>query len=184
MKNKHPDSLLTHFFPLALAGAFAAGTLTLSSNAHASTPLSVDINYAEPIAQDNTNSGLGGQLRFGPRLDLKILTLDSEIVAGAHFFDGAASPNVYQGMLGPRLGILWGLRPSVFGHLGVGHVAFPELQDRTNLAGDLGVALDLTFLPVIDIGAHGTWNFVAGNNDWDGMQFVTIGAHITFLAKD
>jgi hypothetical protein len=144
----------------------------------------VDINYAEPILPEDSRVGYGGQLRFGPRLDLKILTLDSEIVAGAHFFDGASSPNAYQGMLGPRLGLLWGIRPSVFGHLGLGHVAFPDTQDRTNLAGDLGLALDLTFLPVVDIGAHGSWNFIAGNSEWEGHQFVTLGAHVTFLAKD
>ena len=164
--------------------AAVVAVFTQTGEASAQTPLSVDVNYAEPLLPEDGRSGYGGQLRFGPRLDLKILTLDSELVAGAHFFDGASSANAYQGMLGPRLGILWGIRPSVFGHLGVGHVAFANAQNRTNLAGDLGVALDLTFLPVIDIGAHGSWNFIAGSSEWEGHQFMTVGAHVTFLAKD
>lgn len=164
-------------------GAF----LTWSEPSHASVPFSVDANYAKPLLVDNATYGFGGQLRFGPRLDLKILTLDSEIVAGGvGFYDANGDPAAqsFHGLLGPRLGILWGLRPSVYSHLGIGHTNFEMANSQTSLAGDLGLALDITFLPVIDIGGQAAWNFVAGDTQSPQTQYLTAGVHITFFAKD
>lgn len=181
----HPSFAWGGLRCILLVGACLVLTCLLAPRTvHAKVPVSIDADYAEPLMQGDDTVGYGGNLRFGPRLDLKIITLDSEIVAGMHFFDGTSSPNVYQGMLGPRLGILWGLRPSVFGHMGVGHVVLRDAVNRTGLTGDLGVALDLTVLPLFDIGAHSAWNFVAGNSSWDGYSFVTIGAHLTFVGTE
>lgn len=150
-------------------------------------PFSVDANYAQPILVEDATHGYGGQLRFGPRLDLKILTLDSEIVAGGvAFYDERGDPAAqsFHGLLGPRLGILWGIRPSVFSHLGIGHTNFVAASSQTSLAGDVGLALDITFLPVIDIGAQAAWNFVAGDQLSPQTQYLTAGLHITFFTED
>lgn len=161
--------------------------LTWSAPASASVPFSVDANYAQPLLVEDATHGFGGQLRLGSRLDLKILTLDSEIVAGGvAFYDANGDPAAqsYHGLLGPRIGILWGLRPSVFAHLGVGHTNFVTANSQTSLAGDLGLALDITFLPVIDIGGQAAWNFVAGDAWSPQTQYLTAGLHITFVTKD
>ena len=172
----------------ALSCLFSLGALLAwPAQVQAKVPLSVDVNYANPLFVEDATHGWGGQLRFGPRLDLKILTLDSEIVAGGvAFYDAYGDPAAqsYHGLLGPRLGILWGLRPSIFSHLGVGHTNFVTANSQTSLAGDLGLALDITFLPAIDIGGQAAWNFVTGDASSPQTQYHTAGLHITFFAKD
>jgi hypothetical protein len=175
-----------HLITGCLALGALATTLTGAKTALADIPVSIDVNYANALLVDDATHGWGGQLRFGPRLDLKILTLDSEIVAGGvAFYDanGADAAQSFHGLLGPRLGILWGIRPSVYSHLGIGHTNFINANNQTSLAGDLGVALDITFLPVIDIGGQAAWNFVAGDASSPQTQYLTVGLHITFFAN-
>ncbi len=167
--------------------AFASSVFWLTPEAGAAVPVSFDVNYAEPIEFDGASHGWGGQFRFGPRLDLKVLTLDSEVVAGGvGFFDGNGSSagQSYHGMLGPRLGLLWGVRPSIYSHLGIGHTVFEAAENQTSLAGDLGLALDLTFFPFVDVGAQAAWNFVAGDQSAPTTQYLTAGLHLTFVGGD
>lgn len=174
-------------FSTALSLGAVGALLTWSAPVLASVPFAVDANYAQPLLVEDATHGFGGQLRLGSRLDLKILTLDSEIVAGGvAFYDANGDPAAqsFHGLLGPRLGILWGLRPSVFSHLGIGHTNFERANSQTSLAGDLGLALDITFLPVIDIGGQAAWNFVAGDSSSPQTQYLTAGLHITFVGKD
>jgi hypothetical protein len=183
MKHRNHCTILS----ASLALAAACAVLFETEKARAEVPFSVDANYAKPLDVGDATHGFGGQLRFGPRLDLKLITLDSEIVAGGvAFYDAQGDPAAqsYHGLLGPRLGILWGLRPSVFSHLGVGHTRFAPDQNQTSLAGDLGLALDITFLPVIDIGGQAAWNFVAGDGTSPQTQYLTAGLHITFFTSD
>lgn len=173
--------------PTVAASALASVVWWIPVEAEASVPFSIDANYAEPLNIEGATHGFGGQLRFGPRLDLKVLTLDSEIVAGGvGFYDenGSAAAQSYHGLLGPRLGILWGVRPSVYSHLGIGHTVFETADNQTSLAGDLGVALDLTFFPFVDVGAQAAWNFVAGDESAPSTQYLTAGLHITFVGGD
>jgi hypothetical protein len=168
-------------------GALASVVFGFIPEARASVPFSVDVNYAEPLNIEGATHGWGGQLRVGPRLDLKVITIDSELVAGGvGFYDAYGSPagQSYHGLLGPRLGLLWGVRPSVFSHLGVGHTVFEAAESQTSLAGDLGFALDLTFFPFVDVGAQAAWNFVAGDQNAPSTQYLTAGLHISFVGKD
>jgi hypothetical protein len=166
--------------------ALAAGLVLWPRSASAQTTIGVELNVNDASNEDGTDPGAGVDLYFGPRLDLKLLTLTTEISAGFHDFGGPLEPTVYRALAGGRLGIGFIIRPSVFAHLGVGHLRedapFGTGRDgRTNLAGDLGLALDFTVLPLIDVGIQGSYNAVAGGSNSDAFEWLQAGAHVTFV---
>jgi hypothetical protein len=167
--------------------AMAAGLLLWPHSAAAETTIGVELNVNDASNErDATDPGAGVDVTFGPRLDLKLLALTTEISAGFHDFGGRYDPTVYRILAGGRLGLGFILRPSIFAHLGVGHVREDELfglgrEGRTNLAGDVGLALDFTLLPVIDIGIQGSYNAVAAGDDSDAFEWLQAGAHVTFV---
>lgn len=163
---------------LALPGTAAADATR--------TVIGVNLNFNDSIVGEEATNGAGVDLYFGPRLDLAILTLTTEIKAGYHDFGGALDPTVYRGMVGGSLGIGAIIRPSVFAHLGVGHLRFDDpfgldREGRTHLTTDVGAALDITILPLIDIGVHGSYNVLAGDDDYDSFDWLQAGAHVTFV---
>lgn len=168
------------------AVAAAAALLAWPRSAAADTVIGLDLNFNDAIGGDDAESGAGVDLFFGPRLDLTILTLTTELSAGFHEFGGDFDPTVYRGMAGGRLGIGVIIRPSVFAHVGVGHLRFDDVFDggrdgRTHFAGDLGAALDFTILPLIDLGVQGSYNFIAGDGDYDAFEWLQAGVHVTFV---
>jgi opacity protein-like surface antigen len=171
--------------PLCLAAA-AATVIAWPQTAAAETVVGVDLNFNDSMVGEDAGSGAGVDVYFGPRLDLAILTLTTELSAGYHDFAGELDPTVYRGLAGGRLGVGVIVRPSVFAHIGVGHLRFDDpLGDgrdgRTNLAGDLGAALDFTLLPLVDLGVQGSYNVVAGDDDDDAFEWLQAGVHITFV---
>jgi opacity protein-like surface antigen len=176
---------------LCLGASLAAVAIITAwpSSAAAETVVGVDINVNNAVDgdYDDSDTGAGVDLYFGPRLDLAILTLTTELSGGFHDFGGPFDPTVYRGMAGGRLGIGIVVRPSVFAHVGVGHLRFnapdgdDERDGRTNLAGDLGAALDFTLLPLVDLGIQGSYNVIAGNDDYEAFKWVQGGVHITFV---
>lgn len=170
---------------LGMAAA-AAALVARPSSAAADTVVGVDVNFNDAIGGDDTDSGAGVDLYFGPRLDLTILTLTTELSGGYHDFGGPFDPTVYRGLAGGRLGLGAIIRPSVFAHLGVGHVRYDDFlgdgrSGRTNLAADLGAALDFTLLPLVDLGIQGSYNIVAGDDDDDAFEWLQAGVHVTFV---
>jgi hypothetical protein len=166
--------------------AAAAAMIVWPRAAAAETVVGVDLNFNDAIAGDDASSGAGVDLFFGPRLDLTILTLTTELSGGFHDFGGPFDPNVYRLMAGGRLGIGVIVRPSVFAHLGVGHLRFDDPFDggrdgRTNVAGDLGAALDFTLLPLVDLGIQASYNRIAGGDSNEAFEWLQAGAHITFV---
>lgn len=168
--------------------AGAAALVALPRSAAADTVVGIDVNFNNAIAGDDSDSdsGAGVDLFFGPRLDLTILTLTTELSAGYHDFGGDFDPTVYRGLVGGRLGLGAIIRPSVFAHLGVGHLRFDDLigdgrDGRTNLAADLGAALDFTLLPLVDLGIQGSYNIIAGDDDADAFEWLQAGIHVTFV---
>lgn len=172
-----------------LAVAVAAASLALLAlprSAAADTVIGVDLNFNDSVIGDEATNGAGVDVFFGPRLDLTILTLTTEISGGFHDFGGDLDPTVYRAMAGGALGIGVIVRPSVFAHIGVGHLRYDDLFDRdrtgrTNLTADVGAALDFTILPLIDLGIHGSYNVLAGDDDFEAFEWLQAGAHITFV---
>jgi hypothetical protein len=168
-------------------GAAVAGVTVAAwpRSAAAETVVGVDLNFNDAMAGDDASSGAGVDLYFGPRLDLAILTLTTELSAGFHDFGGPLDPTAYRAMAGGRLGVGVIIRPSVFAHVGVGHLRFDRFDDerdgRTNLAGDLGAALDFTLLPLVDLGVQGSYNVIAGDDDNEEFEWLQAGVHVTFV---
>lgn len=157
-------------------------TISLSSrSARADVPLSLDLDYALPVEEGDVSDGFGGALRFGPRMDLAVLTLAAEASLGVHDMSGLAGPTVYRGTVGTRFGLGILLRPSVYGHVGAGHVDFDNSDDLTHLTLDVGAALDLAIVPSVELGAHAGYNFIFGNGSIDSFGFMVIGGHLTFV---
>lgn len=172
--------------PLCLAAAAAAATVVAwPETAAAETVVGVDLNFNDSMVGEDAGNGAGVDVYFGPRLNLAILTLTTELSGGFHDFAGELDPTVYRGMAGGRLGVGVIIRPSVFAHIGVGHLrfddAFGDRDGRTNLAGDLGAALDFTILPLVDLGVQGSYNVVAGDDNNDAFEWLQAGVHITFV---
>jgi hypothetical protein len=173
--------------PLCLVAAAAAAPLVAwPQTASADTVVGVDLNFNDSLAGEDSGNGAGVDLYFGPRLDLAILTLTTELSGGFHDFAGELDSTVYRLMAGGRLGVGVIIRPSVFAHIGVGHLRFDEpfgdgRDGRTNLAGDVGAALDFTVLPLVDIGVQGSYNTIAGNDDTEAFEWLQAGVHVTFV---
>lgn len=160
-------------------GAILLVTLTQITPVLADMVLSLDGDYVVPIGEDDMDPGYGVGVRGGPRLDLKVLTLTPELVAEYRDLGGVSQPRIYQGMGGARLGVGAVIRPEVFAHIGVGHVTFDRVfDDRTSLAADVGLGLDLTILPFINVGAHGAYNVLAGSPT---LRWANLGGHVTFV---
>jgi hypothetical protein len=185
----HGKNSLVRGMPKACAALAAAAAVTVvwPRSAAADTVVGVDLNFNDAVGGDDATSGAGVDVYFGPRLDLTILTLTTELTGGFHDFGGRFDPTLYRLMAGGRLGIGVIIRPSIFAHGGVGYLRFddPIIGDgrdgRTNFSGDLGLALDFTLLPLVDLGVQGSYNVIAGNDNYDSFDWLQAGVHITFV---
>ena len=133
---------------------------------------------------DEGDTGAGVDLYFGPRLDLGLLALTTELSGGYHDFGGDIDPTVYRGMAGGRLGLFTVIRPSIFAHIGVGHLTWeaPGNDDsRTNVATDVGAALDFTVLPLVDLGVQLSYNTIAGGSGGPAFDWTQFGVHVIFV---
>jgi hypothetical protein len=158
-------------------GSLLASVL-VSAPAGAQNKLSLDVGAAFPEGGGN-GDGWGAGVRFGHEWDLAIISLTPELVFHYHDFSGANDASTVAFLGGGRVAIGFVLEPSVFVHAGVGHVDGVGIS-HTSLAYDLGAALDLTMLPVIDFGPHVMWSGIAGENGAEAFSWVEVGGHVTF----
>lgn len=143
------------------------------------TVVALDLDFASSVKEPKTDLGGGGALRVGRKLDLLLLSLTPELGGAYHAFGGDAGTSVFSGFIGGRLGIGKVVEPSVFAHAGVAHVS--GVVDRTAPQLDGGVALDLTLLPLINLGVHGSYNVVLPSDDALAVKFFIAGAHAAFV---
>jgi hypothetical protein len=173
----------------AKASSFAAALTTvslISIPAMAEDEIAVDVEAA--WADDpNESNGFGVGLRAGHVWDIAIITITPELGASYHDFDGAADPTAWDVKAGGRFGIDLLLEPSVYAHAGFGHFGY-HLPDgdvsQTSLAYDVGAALDITVLPVIDFGVHATFAGIAGNDEVDPFSWIAVGGHVAFAFNE
>lgn len=174
---------------VASVGALLAG-VCWSGSAAASNTLGIDLAFSDSVRDSRygTPAGAGIDVFFGPRMDLGLVALTTELDGGFHDFGGAADPTVYRGMAGGRLAIGAIIRPSVFAHIGVGHLRWNELpgisdvrDSRTNLATNVGAALDFTLLPLVDLGLQLSYNSIKGGADTPAFDWAEAGAHVIFV---
>jgi hypothetical protein len=140
--------------------------------------LSFDVGAAFPSGPGN-DDGFGLGLRYGHEWDLAIISLIPELGLGYHAFSGPNDAKVVTAQGGGRVAIGFVLEPSVYAHAGVGH-SWSDRATFTAFAYDVGAALDLTVLPVVDFGPHLTLGGVAGNESPRKISWLEIGGHLTF----
>jgi opacity protein-like surface antigen len=187
MLSKSPVERLTSARWAGLGAlAVAAGVALWSEDAGASNTLGIALDYTNGIDQPDTDPGGGLEVYFGPRMDLAILSLTTELSGGFHNLGGDYDPSIYRLVAGGKLGVGVIIRPSVFAHIGVGHLRYDvpitgERDGRTNLTADAGLALDFTLIPLLDLGIHGSYNVLAGDDDSDAFEWLQAGVHATFV---
>lgn len=171
---------------LVLLPAALALSVGWTRKAHAVAPdrtrLSLDLDYVVAIDEDAIDGGSGGAFRLGRELDAVELSLTPELSAGFHSFSGDLGPKLYRATAGARLNFGKLLEPGVFGHAGIGHASYDAPAgaadpSRTAFTWDAGLTLDVTALPVIELGAHAAFDSLSSGDAERALQWITLGIH-------
>jgi len=150
----------------------SAGGLTLAAEAGPEVVLN-DIRN-----DDIDRWGFGAAGRVGYTLGIPLLAITPEAKLG---FQSPGTPNAFSAQGGVRVNFSEGLSPAVFAHAG------GLVGDLHGFVWDAGVGLDLTLLPLVDIGVFGAYyrvqkaGFADGRVDidapnWHWIQFGVQGA--------
>lgn len=185
----HPSEARRAPKPHSLLLSLGAGAACLawSHSASADSLFGLAISYSDALDELSAVDGAGVDIYGGPRLDLAPLSLTAELQAGYHKFSGPLEPDAYRLMAGGRVGVGVGalLRPIAFAHLGVGHLRYNLLpafdrESNTGLAAEAGLGLDVTLLPLIDLGLHGSYSVITGDENEDEIEWLQIGVHASW----
>jgi len=162
-------------------------SLLTTRESRAETTLAVDAEVSAPVAtRGNVSTGVGIGARLGHRFHVPLLVLTPEIGGDYHGFGGdPASVNAVRAFAGGRLGIGEVVRPGVYAHIAYGHVSASTGDISTSFNGlsyDLGGFLDLTVLPLVDLGIHAGYTNIANSDEpGNGLRFIDVGAHVAFV---
>ncbi|MET0387160.1 MAG: hypothetical protein ABW321_14425 [Polyangiales bacterium] len=143
--------------------------------------IALDLDYATAVSGDLIEKGGGGGLRVGTEHDLFLVTLIPELTLDYHNF--GAEPDtagIVTGKIGGRIRFLKIVEPGIFAHIGIGNIGGNEQYSHLGPAFDMGATLDLTIIPLIDIGLHVAWNRIFGGYD-SGLSYATAGAHVALV---
>jgi len=161
-------------------GSFLAAlavSVALPSTAHAGPwRLGLDLDYENGIDEEGVSGGTGAALRFGYKLNLAILSITPEIGGAGSWFGGPADSKLYQGFLGGRVSFLKGIEPGVFAHVGYGSIKVLD-ESRGGTTIDAGVALDITLLPIVDLGIHAAYDSMFVKDADKAFDWYRVGAH-------
>jgi len=166
-----------------IAGAF---TTCIATNAEArdddssKTVLAFDLDFVASLREPGADIGGGGALRLGRKIDLILVSLTPEIGGSYDRFNGDNQARIYRGFIGGRLGFGKVIEPSVFAHIGVGRFD-ANIGSHTAPVFDAGIALDLTFLPLINLGAHASYNTLFAQENHDSFNWLALGLHAALV---
>lgn len=164
-------------------GVTASSALLLTllpwTSASAAPTVGVDLHAGAAADDSDADSGGGFGLRAGEEWELLVLTLCPELSGQYGSFGGARDPDVYQLMVGGRLGIGFIIEPSIYAHAGVGYLDQDLYESSAGLAYDAGLALDLTVIPFMDIGLHAHLAGISGDES-RGLGWGMAGVHVEF----
>lgn len=170
-----------HLRPLFITAACLTGLYCalVPETARADFALGADLDFAEGLTGRAADAGGGVALRIGSQFDLPLMTLALEGLGSHHGFEGNDEVAMTRGLFGARLRVGEVLEPGVFGHVGIGHLS--GWDSYTAPALDVGLSLDLTLLPLIDVGVHGAYNVLVGMDDHRAFTFYTLGLHAALV---
>jgi hypothetical protein len=148
---------------------------------HGKLMLALDLDYGTALAHSKVDEGGGGALRIGFEHDYFLVTLIPEVQLDFHHLTADPSDaTITTGKVGGRIRFFKILEPGVFAHAGLGHIGGDRVYEHTGIAFDAGLTLDLTILPLVDIGLHTAWNRIFGDEE-SGVSYVTVGAHLALV---
>jgi hypothetical protein len=160
----------------ALIASVLVFAATREAHASSGTAIGVDLDYAHGINEPGVSSGTGFGVRLGYKLDLLLAQITPEVGGGYHTFAGDADAKFSQGFVGGRLAFGKILEPGLYAHLGYGHVVEGGLG-RSGATGDAGITLDLTLLPLIDLGVHAGYDGLLKSGDDPAFDSYVLGVH-------
>lgn len=170
-------AIFTHRIRILVSlSAWALFQLGSPAKAQAQTRLALDLDYAAGIGEGGIASGTGGAVRLGRELDLVVLSLTPEIGGSYHTFAGTRDASHYAGFAGGRVAFGKLIEPGAFAHIGIGRLdARPRAE--TGPAVDVGLSLDFTLLPVLDLGIHAAYHALI-LDDGRSFDWLRLGAHV------
>ena len=169
-----------HLVP-ALLAAGALLAFGHDAKAKSGTSLGVDLDYTHGINEPAVGSGTGFNVRLGYKLDLLVLQVTPEVGGAYHGFSGDSKPSFSQGIVGGRVAFGKILEPGLYAHLGYGHLSAAGIDSYSGATADAGVTLDLTLLPLIDVGAHAGYNGMLKSGDRPAFDTYVLGLHAAVI---
>ena len=168
-------------------GLLACAALTLfalaPNPARADFLVGLDVDGVEPF-EDGAAFGGGFGVRLGAQLHVPLLALTPELAFTYAQFGDDYGPSIYRGMIGGRVAIGEIIRIGVYGHIGLGSFNL-DLDDEdpsgSDVTYDLGLALDLTVIPILNLGVHAAYNRFGEDDDRDSFEWLTTGAHVELV---
>ena len=180
--------MLNHFKHTTGRHTLMAAALLIATVAALSAPdearagdliLGAEASYGAPSGDwaETTSGGAGLQLRLGYALPVPGIRLIPEVLGMQQEFGTLSDPqtpaagdvtgySAFIGAAGLRVGLEGPISPAVFGHYGFGElesVASGVQQEGTYY--DVGAALDLTILPLVNVGVHGSYHVLEIDTD-------------------
>lgn len=168
-------SLAVRLAPALLATSFLLLS-PRSAHAGSGTAVGVDLDYAHGVNEPGVDAGTGFNGRLGYKLDLLIIQVTPEIGGGYHTFSGDRNAKLAQAFVGGRLMFGKILEPGLYAHLGYGHLS-QSVGSHSGATADAGVTLDLTLLPLIDLGVHAGYKGMLKSGDYDAFDSYVLGLH-------
>jgi hypothetical protein len=143
--------------------------------------LAWDFDYSATLSNDLFNRGVGGAMRVGNELEYTMITVTPEVLVDYHTFGTywGSSAQLFTGKLGGRVRFLRAVEPGVFVHVGVGSLGGDSRYSHTSVVFDVGASLDFTFVPVVDLGFHVSWNRINGGEN-TSISYAASGVHLAF----
>ncbi|HEY2733067.1 MAG TPA: hypothetical protein VGI70_03740 [Polyangiales bacterium] len=172
---------------LCLALALCASYLA-PARVQAETTVGVDLFAVAPIDSNYHKAGGGFGIRLGEELHLPLLAVVPEV--GFTYASFATSGlSVYRGIVGLRAGIGEIIRFGALAHVGFGQLSVdsePALHrvgeaNHLGFTMDGGLFLELTLLPLINIGVHAIYNRLEGRKEGDALQWMQFGVHAALV---
>lgn len=169
---------------LGFVSAFAAVLACSVSVARADIMVGADLDTVIPL-ESPAKTGGGFSIRIGDQLHLPMVAITPELAFNYASFSEVYGPKVYRGLVGLRLAVGEVIRPGIFAHVGFGRydLEIPgAMPSGTALTYDGGISLDFTLLPLLNLGVHGAYNILAGDDgDRDRFRWLTVGAHLELV---
>jgi hypothetical protein len=187
---------IVRFVTLVSASLLGLGLLLTGSTVHAhdyddyehrgrersKLMLALDLDYSAALSHSEIDSGGGAGIRIGLERDYFLVTMIPEVQLNYHRLN-ANTPDdatISAAKVGGRIRFFKILEPGIFAHAGLANIAGDRIYEHTGIAFDAGLTLDLTILPLVDIGLHTAWNRVFGDDE-SGLSYVTAGAHVALV---